>query len=237
MTPLAAEVLDEVLACSADLPVADALVVESLAYSMLLAGPDFATWLARRERRPVPPSEHPVLVRRACDGLRITLNRPERRNAFGAAVREGLLDALAVAEADADLAVVVLEGAGPSFCSGGDLDEFGTTRDPVYAHRIRVERSVGLTVHRLRDRVRPVLHGACVGAGIEIPAFADHVVARADTTFRLPEIAMGLIPGAGGTVSMTRRIGRERLSWLARTGQAIDATTALAWGLVDEVVG
>lgn len=236
MTPLAAEVLAEVLACSADLPVADALVVESLAYSMLLAGPDFAAWLAGRERREVPPSEHPVLVRRAGDGLHITLNRPERRNAFGAAVREGLLDALTVAEADPGLAFVTMDGAGPSFCSGGDLDEFGTARDPVFAHRVRVERSVGLMMHRLRDRVRPVLHGACVGAGIEIPAFADHVVARADATFRLPEIAMGLIPGAGGTVSMARRIGRERLTWLAHTGRPIDATTALAWGLVDEVV-
>jgi enoyl-CoA hydratase/carnithine racemase len=60
-------------------------------------------------------------------------------------------------------------------------------------------------------------------------------VARPDATFRLPEIAMGLVPGAGGTVSLPRRIGRERTAWLALSGQAIDAPTALDWGLVDTI--
>src|SRR5206468_806378 len=56
-----------------------------------------------------------------------------------------------------------------------------------------------------------------------------------DATFQLPELSMGLVPGAGGTVSIPRRIGRERFAWLALTGEMIDAPTALAWGLVDEV--
>ncbi|WP_262401328.1 enoyl-CoA hydratase/isomerase family protein [Actinomadura sp. CNU-125] len=74
-----------------------------------------------------------------------------------------------------------------------------------------------------------------MGAGVELPAFAGRVVARPDAVFRLPEIAMGLIPGAGGTVSLPRRIGRHRTLYMALTGEAIGADTALAWGLVDEI--
>ncbi len=82
-----------------------------------------------------------------------------------------------------------------------------------------------------------LVHGACVGAGVELPAFAARVVAREDATFELPELSMGLVPGAGGTVSLPRRIGRQRTAWLCLTGARIDARAALAWGLVDEVGG
>ena len=67
-------------------------------------------------------------------------------------------------------------------------------------------------------------------------AFAGRVEAAPDATFALPEVAMGLVPGAGGTVSIPGRIGRHRTAWLALTGERIDAPTAREWGLVDEVV-
>ena len=70
---------------------------------------------------------------------------------------------------------------------------------------------------------------------MELPAFAGRVVAHPDASFVLPEVAMGQIPGAGGTVSLPRRIGRHRTAWLALTGQTIDATTAHSWNLVDEI--
>jgi enoyl-CoA hydratase/carnithine racemase len=79
------------------------------------------------------------------------------------------------------------------------------------------------------------VHGACVGAGTELPAFVAQVVARPDATFQLPEVPMGLIPGAGGTVSLPRRIGRQRTAYMAITGSTIDAATALAWHLVDRI--
>jgi enoyl-CoA hydratase/carnithine racemase len=80
------------------------------------------------------------------------------------------------------------------------------------------------------------LHGACLGAGIELPAFAAHVIAADDARIGLPEQALGLVPGAGGTVSITRRAGRHAtLSLLLRDG-TITATEARTWGLVDEVV-
>jgi enoyl-CoA hydratase/carnithine racemase len=74
-----------------------------------------------------------------------------------------------------------------------------------------------------------------VGSGIELPAFAGRVRAAPDTQISLPELSLGLIPGAGGTVSLTRRAGRHRTTRLALTGEVLDATTALDWGLVDEV--
>jgi enoyl-CoA hydratase/carnithine racemase len=68
-----------------------------------------------------------------------------------------------------------------------------------------------------------------------LPAFASHVSAAPGATFCLPEVGMGLIPGAGGTAGIPRRIGRHRTAWLALTGTRLDAATALDWGLVDEL--
>lgn len=232
--PLAATALAVLLRSTSGIAVEDALVAESATYSLLQAGPEHQAWLAGHRRRRRPAEPEPVRMTRDGDVLRLTLDRPQVHNAFDAATREALLDGLAVADADPALTVVI-DGAGPSFCSGGDLDEFGTLPDPATAHLVRVARSVGRAVHAVRDRVTFVVHGACIGAGVELPAFADRVVARPDTTFRLPEVAMGLVPGAGGTVSLPRRIGTERTAWLALTGTAIDATTALDWGLVDAV--
>lgn len=230
--PLAAAVLVQHLRSTAGAPVEQALVAESACYSALQAGPEFRAWATGRpSRRPGAPT--PVTVAREGAVLQVTLDGPDRHNAYGAATREALLDALAVAEADPTVETVDLRGAGPSFCSGGDLDEFGTAPDPVSAHLLRTGRSVARSVHRLRHRVRPVLHGACIGAGIELPSFADHVLARPGTSFQLPELGMGLVPGAGGTVGITARVGRWRCAWLALTGLPIDVDTALRWGLVD----
>jgi hypothetical protein len=236
-SPCAATTLVQVLRASPERP-DDGLLLESLAYSMLQAGPEFASWLARRGP-PRPPSEPPgapVRVARERGLLRITLDRPERRNAFSAAMREALIDAVAVALADPSLDPVVLAGAGPAFCSGGDLDEFGTLADPATAHLIRTGRSPARLLLQCAHRLRAELHGPCIGAGIELAAFAARVHARPDATFQLPEVSMGLLPGAGGTVSLPRRIGRQRTAWMALTGERIDAPTALAWGLVDHVV-
>lgn len=231
---MAAAVLRDVLRVTASLEVVDALVVESLGYSTLQAGPEHREWLASRQPREQLRVADPVLVSRDDDVLTIRLNRPERRNAIDAATRDALLDAFAIADADPGLAVV-LSGVGPAFCAGGDLDEFGTVSDPASGHLIRTTRSLAAAIHRLRDRTTVHVHGGCAGAGVELPAFAGHVVADAATTFLLPELAMGLIPGAGGTVSLPRRIGARRTAELALSGEPIDAATALDWGLIDEI--
>lgn len=237
--PQAALVAGQVVRISERLPIAQAIDVESLAYSTLQGGAEFGRWLDRRRAlgRALPPVpvHDPVLLAREGDTLHITLNRPERRNAYGTAIRDALTEALRVALADNGIRTVVLDGAGSSFCAGGDLDEFGHAPDTATAHLIRTRAGAGRLVAELADRMEVRLHGHCVGAGIEIPAFAARVVAAPDTVLRFPEVEMGLIPGAGGTVSVVRRIGRWRALHLFVTGEAVSAQHALDWGLIDEI--
>jgi enoyl-CoA hydratase/carnithine racemase len=236
-SPLAAAALVQCLRTGEGLGVEAGLVLESLVYSTLQAGPEFAAWRAARPApRPRPTPDGPaVRCVREADALRVTLARPEKRNAFSAEMRDALVEALRLAASDAAIRELTLDGEGPAFCSGGDLDEFGTLPDPATAHAVRTTRSAARLLAALAPRTRVRVHGACVGAGVELPAFAARVAARADATFWLPELSLGLCPGAGGTVSLPRRIGRQRTAWLALSGRPIDARTALAWGLVDEV--
>ena len=113
--------------------------------------------------------------------------------------------------------------------------EFGSHPDPVTAHAVRSARNAGRLLSHCRNHVRAEVHGACVGAGAELSAFAAFVVAKPDAFFQLPELSMGLVPGAGGTVSIPRRVGRQRAAYMALTGVRVDARTALDWGLVDSV--
>jgi enoyl-CoA hydratase/carnithine racemase len=235
--PGAAALLAQVLRCTVDLPVEQALLVESAAYSLLLTGPEFAHWLNTRTLpRPATDDGPAVVVRRDGALLELALDRPSVRNAYDARMRDGLVDGLAVALHDRSVGKVLLRGNGPAFCSGGDLRDFGTSADLVRAHGIRTTRSPGALLHALADRTEVWVHGACVGAGVELPAFAGRVVARRDAFFRLPELAMGTIPGAGGTVSLPRRIGAGRTLLLALSGLTLGADDALRWGLVDAVV-
>lgn len=235
--PLSSMALVQLLRQGASLDVHQGLIAESLVYSTLQSGPEFGRWLSGRPARP-PRKANPepaVVVSRRAQRLRLTLNRPERHNAFSAEMRDALVEGLRIAVCDPSIVEVVIDGAGPSFCSGGDLDEFGTLPDPATAHAIRSTRNAGRLLAACSDRLRFDLHGACVGAGIELPAFARRVVAAEDAVFQLPEVAMGLVPGAGGTVSLPRRIGRQRTAELALSGRRVDAATALRWGLVDEL--
>jgi enoyl-CoA hydratase/carnithine racemase len=236
--PLAAAVCDDVLR-SVDPagPTLVGVVTESLAYSTLQGGPEFARWLAERGPARPPDIADPVQAHRDGNTLRIAFNRPQRHNAFSTDARAALLEALAVAQLDPSVDEVVLTGNGPSFCSGGDLDEFGTLRDPASAHLARTRYSPALVLDaltaQLGEACRAEVHGQVLGSGLEMAAFCGRVLCRPDAVFGLPELSLGLIPGAGGTVSVTRRIGRWRTAYLVLSGQTIDADIALAWGLVD----
>lgn len=213
----------------------DGLVAESATYSVLQAGPEFAAWRAAHPPRADRDPGVRVRTERHDDTLVITLARPQRLNALDAQMRDELVDALAVAAADPGLTRVELRGEGRAFCAGGDLDEFGTRPDPATAHLVRLQRSVARSLAWLEAPTVTYLHGACMGSGIELAALTDWVIAAEDTQIALPEIGLGLVPGAGGTVSLPRRIGRLRTAWLAFSGCAIDAPTARDWGLVDEI--
>ncbi|MFZ0225763.1 MAG: enoyl-CoA hydratase/isomerase family protein [Mycobacterium sp.] len=238
--PIAAATCDDVLrSVDPTGPALSGVVTESLAYSTLQAGPEFARWLAERGPATMPHIADPVQARRDGGTLRIAFNRPLRHNAFSTDARAALLEALTVAQLDPSVDQVVLTGNGPSFCSGGDLAEFGTFSDPASAHLARTRYSPALMLDALTARLgqacRAEVHGQVLGSGLEMAAFCGLVEAAPDSVFGLPELSLGLIPGAGGTVSVTRRIGRWRTAYLVLSGRTIGVDTALSWGLVDAV--
>jgi enoyl-CoA hydratase/carnithine racemase len=233
--PHAAAILVQLLRSIGALSHETALTAESLAYGLLQGSAEHARWLASRvaPAETSPPGQ--VIVERAGGHLHITLNRPWARNAIDREMRDRLFEAFTVASLDLDVQSIILRSVGPILSIGGDLDEFGTTRDPATAHLIRsqtlparalVPRAGILDVH---------VQGGCVGAGLEIAAFASRLTAARTAWFQLPELTMGLIPGAGGCVSVPRRIGRQRAALMILSGRRINAETALRWGLIDAI--
>ncbi|MBE1550962.1 enoyl-CoA hydratase/carnithine racemase [Mycobacterium sp. OAS707] len=238
--PQATAVCDDVLrSIDPKGPTRAGVVTESLAYSTLQSGPEFARWLAERGPATVPMIADPVQADRAGDCLHVRFNRPQRHNAFSTDMRAALLEKLDVARLDPSITEVVLTGNGPSFCSGGDLAEFGTFTDPASAHLARTRHSPALVLDEITARLGrnccADVHGQVLGSGLEMAAYCGSVRAHPDAVLGLPELSLGLIPGAGGTVSITRRIGRWRTAYLVLSGRTIDAATALRWGLIDEV--
>lgn len=238
--PQAASVCDDVLrALDPAGSTFAGVIAESLAYSTLQAGEEFQHWLAERGPATVPTIPEPVVAHRDDDRLTVRFNRPTRHNAFSSDTRAALLEALDVALLDPSIREVVLAGNGPSFCSGGDLAESGTFADPASAHLARTRYSPALVLAQLTERLgsacRAEVHGHVQGSGLEMAAFCGRVVCHPDAVLGLPELALGLLPGAGGTVSVTRRIGRWRTAYLVLSGRTIGAATAWKWGLVDEI--
>ncbi|MBF6191567.1 enoyl-CoA hydratase/isomerase family protein [Nocardia implantans] len=238
--PTAATICDDVLRAAQASDVRTGLLTESFAYSTLQGGPEFGAWLRERGPAAIPPEEaEPLEVVRTGHTLTIRFDRPHRHNAFDNRTRAALLDALAIARLDPSVLAVELCGNGPSFCSGGDLAEFGAFTDVAAAHLARTRHSPALALHEVTARLgracRAVVHGRVLGSGVEMAAACGAVVADPGAEFGLPELDLGLIPGAGGTVSVTRRIGRWRTGYLVLSGRTIPASTALVWGLVDAI--
>ncbi len=237
-SPIAAAVLVQVLRATEKLELAAALSAESLAYSTLQAGPEFRRWLAaNRGAAPAMAGDAGPAVIMARDGeqLVLELNRPSRRNGMSVEMRDALIETLQLVLCDASIRRVRIGGRGKCFSTGGELSEFGSAPDPATAHVVRSLALPGRLLAACAARVEVRLHGACIGSGIEFPAFAGRVLAAGDTYIQLPELHFGLIPGAGGCVSIARRIGRQRTAWLALSARRIKAPQALRWGLIDAV--
>ena len=234
--PDAAVVAAQTLRRTEALSLDDGLLVESLAYAVLQAGPEHRRWLAGRGRRVRRDDGKPrVTIGDDGSAVTVTLDRPRLMNLFDAAMRDELVEVLRALGAGSDRRPVVLTGAGGVFCAGGDPAEFGAVDDPVRAHLIRSAASAAPPLAAIAGRVTALVDGPCVGAGAELAAFCGTVRATRRARFRLPELSMGLICGTGGMVSIPRRIGRQRaLQWLL-TGAELDPATALEWGLVDEM--
>lgn len=234
--PIAAATLCRVLRIGEMLPFRDALALESFAYSNLLGGAEFRAWRLAHPVVPQPCDEGSFLVTaRDEDRVTITLTQPESRNAICAGMRDALFEALAAVLDDPSEPTMLLTADGACFSTGGDLAEFGTASDLALAHTVRTLRSCAALLAELGDRAQVLLHGACIGSGIEIPAAAARRRAEAGSWFQLPELRMGLMPGAGGTVTVARAIGRHRACWMALSGARIDAATGLRWGLIEAI--
>ncbi|GFE79813.1 enoyl-CoA hydratase [Steroidobacter agaridevorans] len=231
--PRAAAVTVQLLRTSERLSLEHALAMESLAYGLLQGSEEYAAWLMGR--RPSPDPEGRVIVERQDATLHIVLDRPHARNAINRVIRDQLCEAFTLASLDPEIRSVKLRSVGEAFSAGGDLEEFGTTTDPATAHLIRARTLPALALARRREILDVHIQGAAIGAGVEISAFAGRVTAAPTAWFQLPELAMGLLPGAGGCVSVPRRIGRQRAALMMLSGQRIDAQTALRWRLIDAI--
>ena len=233
--PRAAAVTAQLLRILPSLPAEHALTAESLAYAVLQGSEEHSRWRAARAPVPVARAGRLAVMR---DGvtLVLTLDRPEAGNAIDRALRDQLHNALTLAALDGEIERIVLRANGKAFSLGADLGEFGTTLDPAIAHAIRARTSPALPASGCADRLEAHVQGGCVGAGLELAAWAHRITASPNAWFQLPELAMGILPGAGGCVSLSRRIGRQRTALMVLSAKRLSARQALGWGLVDAIV-
>lgn len=162
----------------------------------------------------------------------LTLNRPEARNALSQALNHALLCELADAEGDVDTAVILLAGSGDAFCAGLDLKELavnGFDGTDEEEHCIGAVASTATPVIGLVD-------GPAVTGGFELALACDFLIASPAARFADTHSRVGIVPGDGLTARLAEAIGVRRARQLSATGQYIDAVTALAWGLVNEIV-
>ena len=151
-------------------------------------------------------------------------------NALSAGLRQALSIALQAALADPAIIAVVLRGEGKGFSAGADIAEFGK---PAAAPRL------GALCHQIENAGKPViaaLHGIALGGGLELALAAHYRIAEATAALGLPEVTLGLLPGAGGTQRLPRLVGAAAALKLILTGQPVRGDEALALGLIDRVV-
>ena len=167
---------------------------------------------------------------------RVTLNRPQRLNAYNVEMRDAFFEALSAIHEDPEIRAMVLRGAGDSFSTGGDVSEFGSAPSPIAARWIRFRRDVWGRLKSLAIPTVAAVHGFTVGGGMEMALLCDVAIAADDARFCLPETGLGMVPGVAGTQTAPRRL---KLAWaldLCITGRWIDAHQALFVGLVAKVV-
>lgn len=175
-----------------------------------------------------------VLIEKAADHvLLLRLNRPEKRNALSTPLLDIVAKALLAADEDNDIHVIVITGNATVFAAGADLDELSrsTSADPVESPRFNIWEAI----RQCRKPLIAAVEGWCLGAGCELMMRCDIAVAGNDARFGQPETNLGIMPGAGGTVLLPRRVGVQQAMVMVLTGQPISADEALAAGLIAKV--
>lgn len=181
-------------------------------------------------------SEAPVLYDKQDAVALVTLNRPAVLNAYNVAMRDALFEVLQAVRDDADVRVMVLQGNGRAFCSGGDVAEFGTAPSPTVAREVRWRRDVWGLLWSLPKLTLAAVHGAVVGSGFEMLLLCDLCIATSDAHFAFPETGLGMIPGVGGTQTAPRHLGVSRALDMVLTGRALNARAAQRLGIVSDIV-
>jgi enoyl-CoA hydratase/carnithine racemase len=178
-----------------------------------------------------------ILLEERADGvLRLTLNRPQARNALSIELMTALIEALGRAAADPEARVVVIAGAGPAFCAGHDLREL--REDPkreAYQRVFALCSELMLQIVRLPKPVIAEVHGVATAAGCQLVATCDLAVAAEEARFATPGVNIGLFCSTP-MVALTRAVGRKPAMEMLLTGELVDAVTARALGLVNRVV-
>ncbi|HEY7664094.1 MAG TPA: 2-(1,2-epoxy-1,2-dihydrophenyl)acetyl-CoA isomerase PaaG [Xanthobacteraceae bacterium] len=184
-------------------------------------------------------AEAPVLLERRAGYRVLTLNRPQRLNAFNEAMHQALKQALADAEADADCRALLLTGAGRAFCAGQDLNDRISADGEVTVLGAALEAYYNPLVRKLRALPFPVVaavNGVAAGAGANIALACDVVLAARSATFVQAFARIGLVPDSGGTWFLPRLVGPARARGLALTAEPLPADKAEAWGLIWRMV-
>jgi enoyl-CoA hydratase/carnithine racemase len=176
-----------------------------------------------------------LLVRIEAPAARITLNRPEKRNALSLALMAEVISALEEVSAAPEVRAIVIEGAGPAFSAGHDLGEMIGRDAEFFDHLFEVCTVMMETIHRVPQPVIAKVHGIATAAGCQLVASCDLVVAAEGTRFATPGVKIGLFCSTP-MVALSRVIGQKRAMQMLLTGIPIDARTAADWGLVNEVI-
>ena len=167
------------------------------------------------------------------------LNRPEKLNAMDLELRKELLQCLQEAERREDVRVVVIRGSGKAFSAGADISHLKMLSEMTLADFDKLKgfgiTDIGLFIRSMSKPVIAVVHGYCVGGGMELIQYCDLVYATTDAVFFQGEINVGIIPGGGGTQLLPRLIGEKRAKEAIFTARRITAQEAKEWGLVNEV--
>ena len=165
----------------------------------------------------------------------VRLDRPHVLNAFNMQMRDDLYEMLQAVQDDPEVEVVILSGEGRSFCAGADLTEFGTAPSLAAAREVRWQRDIWGIFLNMPKPIIAAIHGHCVGSGLEIAALCDFRIASEDALFSMPEVALGMIPAAGGTQTLPRILGIPAALELLLTTKQLNAAEALKLGLVGKV--
>ena len=152
-------------------------------------------------------------------------------------MRDELYETLKLLRDDPNAKVAILKGSGErGFCAGADLTEFGTAPSQVIAREVRWERDLWGLFHTQPKPIVAALHGYVIGSGIEIASLCDIRIAADNCIFRMPEVALGMVPAAGGTQTIPRLIGTSRTSEFILSNRVMEVGEARKIGLVDRVV-